>query len=130
MCQSSQQKYTAVSGAVNVQTANTNLDGSGTLSTLITGANEGTVVKTIAIKAVGSNAQGMIRLFIQRGQTAFLWREIPVPAQVQSATVPGYQTTIRLSYLLRTGDIMSVTTENSENWNFVAEGVTWENCTC
>jgi len=132
MCQSSQQQYVAITGMVNVQSANTNLDGSGTLNLLITAGADGAVIKTITVKAVASNDQGMVRFFIQKigDGGAFLWREVPVPANVQSATVTAYQTTLRTSYILEPGYSLVVTTQNAENWNFIAEGVNWTNCAC
>jgi len=132
MCQSSQRNYTAVTGMVNVQTANPNLDGSGTLNTLFTAdQTPGTVVKAITIKAAGSNEQGMARIFISdTNNNVFLWKEIPVPANVQSPTVAAYQTTIRPSYVLQAGYSLLVTTQNAESWNFIAECIEWINCPC
>ena len=56
-------------GLAIIQTANPNLDGTGALGLVITGATAsgtsvgGTLVKTITIKAVNSTTQGMVRLF-------------------------------------------------------------------
>lgn len=131
MCQ--QQNYVATSGITSVNSANPSLDGTGPMSLVLTGAQDGTVLQTVTLKTIASNSQGMIRLFIQPnggGGNPFLWREIPVPANVQSATVPAYQTTVRAAYTFQNGDELYASTENGENWNIIAEAISWENCEC
>lgn len=132
MCQSSQQQFSAVTGTARVTQANGELDGSGTLNLLLTAGANGTVVKTITIKAFASNEQGMVRFFIRpKGSgEAILWKEVPVPANTQSPTVPAYQTTVRASFMLEPDASLMVTTQNAEKWMFIAEGVNWENCPC
>lgn len=130
MCQPSQ-LFVALSGITSVTTANSNLDGSGTMSLILTASQDGTVVQSITIKATASNDQGMIRFFVKpSGGSKYLWREIPVPANVQSATVVAYQTTVSASFTMQSGDELYASTQNSETWNIIAEAVTWENCAC
>ncbi len=130
MCQS--QKFVATSGIANVTIQNNALDGTGPMNLVLTAILDGTVLQTITIKATASNAQGIIRLFIQPsgGGTKYVWREIPVPANVQSGTIPAYQTTVRASFTLQSGDELWASTQNNETWNILAEGVSWENCAC
>src|SRR4051812_43108462 len=78
-------KYTAAINMVSISTANTNLDGTGTITTLMTGGSSGTLIKRIIIKAQGNTTQGMIRLFYNAIGTYWLMQEIPVPAVTQGA---------------------------------------------
>lgn len=80
-----------VTAMVDINTANPNLDGTGALVTIVTGALNGTRVNSLSIKAVGNTDNGMIRLFIQddRG-TIKLQREFRVPESKQTKVVPAY----------------------------------------
>ena len=55
---------TANTGFATVATANSGLDGKGTLATVLTGAANGTMVKSVIVKAIAPTLQGMVRLFI------------------------------------------------------------------
>lgn len=133
MCQ--QQNFTAATGIVTINSANGDLNGGGPMGSVLTasGSLNGTVLQSITIKSTGSNQQGMIRFFIQPNGGAgnpFLWREIPVPANVQSETVPAYQTTIRAAYTMQPGDELFASTQFGDTWNIIAEAIEWENCAC
>ena len=69
-------KYTANTAMVTISTANPNLDGSGTLGTLLTGADNGTLVKTITVKAAGNTSGGMVRVFASNGANNRIIAEI------------------------------------------------------
>ena len=58
---------------VQIATANTARDGTGTIGTLITAPAAGTRVDTIEICAAGATTLGMIRMFIHDG-TSYLER--------------------------------------------------------
>lgn len=84
-------QYTANTGCVTISTANSNLDGTGTLGTVLTGASNGTLIKSIIVKAQTNTTQGMIRLFVNGGGATELIAEIEVPAVTKSSTDPSYE---------------------------------------
>jgi hypothetical protein len=121
-------QYTANTGMVKISTANTNLDGTGTLGTVITGASNGTLVKNVYIKATDtgnySTAQGMIRLFVYDGTAnTRLLMEIDVPNASQSSTDTSWETCIPLNYHLKSGYILKASTQNGDGFNVIAEGL-------
>jgi len=122
----------AVVGLSKVITANTNLDGSGTIVTAFTAAaapaSNGTLVKTITIKALGSTSiNGMIRLFISddAGVTWNLMREIQVPQTTQSAYQPSWKQAVNLDLRIAPGYLLGVATQNGESFGITIEGESW-----
>lgn len=75
-------------------TANTNRDGTGTLSTILTAGASGTRVERIKWKATGTTTAGMIRLYAYDGSNARLIEEIPVTAITPSGTVEAWEAEI------------------------------------
>lgn len=122
-------KYTAVTGQVTISTANSNLDGTGTLGTVITapkGAlDEGLLIKTITIKSQVNTTQGMVRIFIYNGTTTLLL-EVEVPAVTKSATANSFVKVINLNYYLEAGSVIKASTEQAETFSVIAEGLNWE----
>lgn len=118
-------QYTPNTGMVQISTANTNLDGSGTLGTVLTAASNGTLVKTVIIKAITNTTQGMVRLFIYDGSNTKLLREVEIPAITKSASEPAFGVTIPLNFTLKSGWILKASTENAETFNVIAEGQNW-----
>jgi len=111
--------------SINIATANTNRDGTGTIGTLITGVAAGTRIVEIVVKAVGTTTAGMVRVYIHDGTTAFLFDEISVAAVAS----PGASTqTTRVSTLYNNLILPSsswsvrVSTHNAESINVVALG--------
>lgn len=120
--------YTANTGIGQVATANSGLDGSGTLGTILTAASNGTNIKVIAIKAIVNTTAGMIRLYIYNGATAFLIREIPVPAVTKSSTAASFSTQLSFygnGFALSSGYLLKASTQNGETFNVIAEGLDW-----
>lgn len=119
--------YTANTGMVKISTANSNLDGSGTLGTVITGASNGTLIKNVIVKATGTGAtstsQGMVRLFLNDGANKRLLNEIPIPAMGQSSTDRTFETIIPLNFKLESGFSLLASTQNAEGFNVIAEGL-------
>jgi hypothetical protein len=118
-------QYTANTGCVTISTANSNLDGTGTLGTVLTAASNGTLVKSIIIKAQGNTTQGMIRLFVNGGGATELISEINVPAITKSSTDPSFEIYMELNYALKSGYILKAATQNAETFNVIAEGLDW-----
>src|SRR2546430_1563628 len=84
---------------VQISTANTNRDGTGTLGTLLTAGSSGSRIEHIQIMGVGTVTAGVVRIFIDDGTNKRLWREISVTATTPSGTVVGFSTTVDCSYL-------------------------------
>ncbi len=124
-------QYTANTGMVKISTANTSLTGSGTVGTdiynVITGASNGTLIKTVSIKATtkgaSSTTQGMVRLFIYDGSNTRLLMEVEIPAQGQGSTSSSFETTVELNYKLKSGCILRATTQTGDDFNVIAEGL-------
>lgn len=79
---------TPVAAVVQVATANTARDGTGTMQTLLTGVAGGTRVDDIILKAAGNTTAGMVRFFLSLdgGTTKRLIYEVPVTSTTASAT--------------------------------------------
>ena len=120
-------QYTANTGMQTISTANTNLDGTGTLSSaIVTGASNGTLIKTVTVKAQVTTTQGMVRLFVFDGSsTTKLITEIEIPATVKSATDPSCEIVVPLNYSLKSGWSLKASTEKGESFNVIAEGLNW-----
>jgi len=119
-------QYTANTGMQTISTANVNLDGTGTLSSaIVTGASNGTLIKTVTIKAQVNTTQGMVRLFIYDGTNTKLISEIEIPAVTKGANDPAFEITIPVDYALKSGWSLKASTENSESFNVIAEGLDW-----
>ncbi len=121
-------QYTANTGIINISTANTNLDGTGTLGQLLTGVANGTLVKTITIKATGNTTEGMIRLFVDDGTRTVnrLLQEIWIPPITVSSINKSFEATIELNFTLKAGYLLQVGTEKAESFNIIAEGLNWK----
>ncbi|MGB3949062.1 MAG: hypothetical protein WBM13_13840 [Bacteroidia bacterium] len=118
--------FTANTGLVTISTANTNLDGTGTLGTVLTAASSGTNVKSVTIKAVGSTtAQGMVRLFVDEGAGAKLIAEVEIPIVTQSSADEGFEIYLPLDLDLQAGAILKASTQIANTFNIIAEGLDW-----
>lgn len=119
-------KYTANTGTVLISTANSNLDGTGTLGTLLTAADNGTLIKTITINAIGNTTQGMVRLFVYDGSSVTnLIEEFEIPPSIGSGTYPAYSISYDVNYNLKRDYVLKVSTQNAESFTVIAEGLNW-----
>jgi len=118
-------KYTANIGSVLISTANSALDGSGTLGSVITGASNGTLVKRITIKAITNTTHGMVRLFVSDGTKTRLIKEVDIPAVTKASVDRSFQFVFLLNFNLRSGYILKASTENAESFQVIAEGLNW-----
>ena len=92
--------------------ANTNLDGSGTIVDIVTGAANGTRVDEVRSKFQVTTTAGMIRYYIKKSGGSYrLIHEEEVPAITKSATVRAYETVWPCNLLLASSDLLSVSTE-------------------
>jgi hypothetical protein len=118
-------QYTANTGMVTISATNSALDGSGSLSTVLTGASNGTLVKTVTIKAAYSTTGGMVRLFCCDASNKRIIAEVDIPAVTCASTTPTFETTLDLDYFIASGGILKATTEMSGTFyiNIIAEGL-------
>lgn len=115
---------TPVIGLGQVDTANTNRDGTGTLVDILTGATNGTRVEEVRVKATVTTTAGMVRLFIYDGSSVTrLFDEVSVAAATVSATVEGSETIVTYDNLvLPDGYVLRASTHNAEAINVIAFG--------
>lgn len=111
---------------VQVATANTNRDGTGTLATVTTGTTDGVVIEKVTIKATGTTTAGIIRFFVSvdTGTNKRLLTEIYVSAITPSGTVPAFVSEVPALVglvLKNTSSILYASTHNAETFNIVAE---------
>lgn len=119
-------QYTANTGMVTISTANSNLDGTGTLGTVITASGSstpGTLIKSITIKATGNTTQGMVRLFVYDGTNTRLMAEVEIPAVTKGANDPAFEITMQTNFALKAQYSIKASTENAESFNVIAEGL-------
>lgn len=120
-------KYTANTGTALVSVANPNLDGTGTIETVLTATGNGTLVKNIIVKAIESTTRGMIRIFISGsfGGSSFtvLIDEIEVPAVIKSSIANAFEKVYDVDYYLPSGALLMASTEQDENFIVTAEGL-------
>lgn len=117
-------KYTASTGQATISTANSSLTG-GTMSTIITGANNGTFIKTLTIKGGVNTTQGMVRLFIEFDDTSYLVQEVEIPYVTASAKTHSYSITIPFNFNLQSGHVLRASTEQANTFYLTAEGLNW-----
>jgi hypothetical protein len=110
--------------SVNIATANTNRDGSGTVATLITGASTGTRIAEIVIKARVATTAGQVRVFLYDGTTHYAFDEIAVAAASVSASVQGTRVSTTYNNLILPSASWSVrvSTNNAESIDVTALG--------
>jgi hypothetical protein len=130
MCSKNAQ-YSANTGNVTISVANPNLNGTGTLGTVIVASQDGTLIKNISIKAIGNTTLGMVRLFVADNLgNAFLLQEVMIPANLQTGVVKTFSTTINNAFILKSGYQLKASTQNAESFNVTVIATNWVNCPC
>lgn len=111
---------------VNVATANTNIDGTGTITELIAGATGGTRVLEITAKGAATTAAANINIFLttNSGTTYRLFDTIAVTAVTTGNTTPTFRgrTTYTNLVLASSSDRIGITTTISQSTNVIALG--------
>ena len=107
---------------VQIATANTNRDGTGTMGTVLTGDADGTLVDMIRICAAGTVTNGVVRFFLSTdsGTTKRLLDEIIVSATTPSVTVKVFTAEwlpSRPLVLASASQILYASTHNAEAFN-------------
>jgi hypothetical protein len=110
--------------SVNVATANTNRDGTGTVATLITGASTGTRIAEIVVQARVTTTAGMVRIFLHDGTTFYFFDEVSIAAATVSASVKGTRVSTTYNNLVLPNASWSVrvSTHNAESMDVTALG--------
>lgn len=110
--------------SVNVATANTARDGTGTVATLITGASTGTRIAEIVVQARVTTTAGMVRIFLHDGTTFYFFDEVAIAAATVSASVKGTRVSTLYNNLILPSASWSVrvTTHNAESMDVTALG--------
>lgn len=110
-------------GIAVVSTANTNLNGSGTVVTVCVAGANGTKINEITVQAAGTATAGIIRLFVFDGTTNYLFDEIPVSAAIPSTNAAAYRTYKTYdNFVLPSGYSLRASTSNAETFNIMAWG--------
>lgn len=124
-------QYRANTGFVTISTANSNLDGSGTTALLLTAGSNGTLIKSIIIKAQTNTQQGMVRFFLKNASNNNynIILEVPIPIVTKSSRDCSFHVTIPFNYSMMTGDKLYVSTQVADTFNVIAEGLNWTNPT-
>jgi hypothetical protein len=121
-------RFTANTGMATISTANSNLDGTGTLGTVLTAASFGTTIQSVTVKSQANTTAGMVRLFLYDGTNTKLLTEIQVDATTKSTTAHSFSRKIDFSgkgFALASGWLLKASTENAETFNIIAEGLNW-----
>ena len=121
MATTAQYASTTQTAQVQISTANTNRNGTGTIGTLIIGATNGTRVDDIYITATGAVTAGVVRLFISDATNIRLWQEILVTATSPNVTTAVWSyTLLNQALLLKSGWYLAASTNNAETFNVIA----------
>ncbi len=142
MCQDSNnsccQDYslrTANTGIAAINTANSNLNGAGTVTTVFTAGQSGAIIKSVTIKATGPVTTGMVRLFIQSPNPvgAFLYKEVQIPITPVLSNTPTpapvltvFETCLVGDLKLKAGYALAASTQVGDTFNIIVEGLDWE----
>lgn len=133
---------TPIIAAASLSAANTALDGTGTVVTLVTGATHGTRIDRVVVKATATTTAGMIRMFLHDGSNFFLIAEKIVSAITPSGTVEAWGGVINGTagqgvfditddpendiFILPSGYSLRLSTHNAETFKVFAIGATFE----
>jgi hypothetical protein len=98
------------SGIAQVSTANTNLDGTGTLAIIAAAGATGTRIDGLLIKATGTTTAGMIRFFLTKG------RALPVITSITFTGTTAVLTTAD-AHGLTTGQLVTVVGCRPDEYN-------------
>lgn len=127
-------EYIARSGSGTINTANPNLDGTGALREVYTGASSsfnGSLISSLTIKAQQTVNSGIVRLFFSgmTGSPPVLFYELFIPPKVQNATSQSFsfQILAQGGLCIPTGSSILASTERADTFDLVAEGSDWRN---
>jgi len=108
--------------SARISTANTNLDGTGTVAALFAAGASGSIIERIFAKAGATTTAGMLRFFIHNGSAYRLWKEIAVSAITPAANTKSWENSETVDLKLPAGHTLYVATEKAESFDVIAEG--------
>lgn len=106
---------------IQVSTANTARDGTGTLVDLIVATANGTLIKRIRYHAAVTTTAGMVRVFDYDGTNTRLLFELTVAAVTVSDSVAAAENEVSPSLILPSGHTLKVSTAKAEAINVFCE---------
>lgn len=137
MCQNDCNDYSnqsANTGITIISSGDPDLTGASAVPVFTAAAN-GSIIKSINIKAIQATLQGMVRIFISDGAmspTIALYKEVPIPIVPQAASVPVptpqyimYETKLCGELKLKSGYQILASTQNTQTFNVFVEGLDW-----
>lgn len=106
-----------------ISTANTNLNGTGTIVGIYISSYT-SLVKTITIKAIGNTTRGMVRFFSynNEGGTKRLIMEVDIPAVTQTSIDKTFAITLETDFMLKADWNIGASTEKAESFIITIEG--------
>lgn len=120
-------QYTAKTGMVQISTANSALDGSGTIGLVIQAGSNGCLIKSVIVKAITDVTEGMVRLFVDDNNgTKELLREIYIPKITKASINKAFETRVELDFMLKANYKLQASTQNANTFNVIAEGLNWD----
>jgi hypothetical protein len=119
-------KFTANTGSGLLSVANSGINGTGTLVDIITGASNGTLLRTITCKGTATTSRGMVRIYVNDGgSTTGLLCEIEVPAVTASSVDHSFAETIDLNITLKSGYKLKASTLNADTIQVIVDALDW-----
>ena len=109
-------------GMGTLSVANANLDGTGTLVTVFTAGASGSRIDLVTVKSTGTTTNGVIRLFIHNGTTAYLLTEIESLAVTPASNVKAWEQGVQLNLVIPTGYSLRASASKAETFNVIAMG--------
>lgn len=100
-----------------ISTANTAINGTGTIADIFTFGSSGGILECVNIKAEVTTTAGMIRIWEKKSSTYYLIYEVPVAAITPSATVRSFLDTVWFNRHYGNGDIIACSTEKAESFS-------------
>lgn len=99
-----------------IATANTAINGTGTIADIFTFTATGGILECVNIKAEATTTAGMIRIWEKKSGTYYLLYEVSVAAFTPSATVKSFMDTVWFNRHYGNGDIIACSTEKAESF--------------
>ena len=111
-------------GMVQISTANTNRNGTGSLGIVKSAGANGSRVDLIRFCSAGTTTAGVVRIYISDGTNHRLVKEIMVTAVTPSTTIEVWNGEYRSPepIVIASGDSIRASTNNAETFNVFAFG--------
>lgn len=124
-------EYKTNVGAGQINSANSNLDGSGAIENILSASStaQGCSVSSILISALQTTAPGMVRFFLEdETSTKTLFNEVVIPYSFRSTCLKAfsYQVIGHGSLCLGPGFSICASTERNDAFSITIEGADWQ----